>query len=85
MRTGTCKSCEKLLNAANISLGFSAKVTCMIINLFFLILFFQPIMNSNFSTKFYILWKYLNLLVISYYKSIQSKNDTNFFFTFSGW
>ena len=42
-------------------------------------------MNSNFSTKFYILWKYLNLLVISYYKSIQSKNDTNFFFTFSGW
>ena len=56
MRTGTCKSCEKLLNAANISLGFSAKVTCMIIYLFFfLILFFQPIMNSNFSTKFYIL------------------------------
>ena len=40
MRTGTCKSCEKLLNAANISLGFSAKVTCMIIYLFFFNLIF---------------------------------------------
>ena len=40
MRTGTCESYEKLLNAANISLGFSAKVTCMIIYLFFFNLIF---------------------------------------------
>ena len=44
------------LNAANILLRFLIKVTCMSILLFFfLILLFQLMLHSNFSTKLYFL------------------------------
>ena len=51
-------------------LGFLIKVTCMSILLFFffffnLVFLNQTKLNSSFSTKFYILSIYLNLLVIA--------------------
>ena len=52
------------LNAANILLRFLIKVTCMSILLFFTILLFQLTLHSNFSTKFYFLSIYLELLVL---------------------
>ena len=54
----------KGLNTENLLLRFLIKVTCMSLLFFFLILFFQPKLNSSFSNKFYILSKYLDLLVL---------------------
>ena len=62
----------KGLNSENLLLRFHIKVTCMSILLFFFFFFFfnlvflnQTELNSSFSTKFYILSIYLNLLVLA--------------------
>ena len=58
----------KGLISENLLLRFLIKVTCMSILLFFffnLVFLNQTKLNSSFSTKFYILSIYLNLLVLA--------------------
>ena len=58
----------KGLNSENLLLRFLIKVTCMsILSFFFFNLVFlnQTKLNSSFSTKFYILSIYWNLLVLA--------------------